>query len=107
MTWHDVLERFESAGLNPIEDTFMENYGKLLSAQQPKFRDRYFRCTFGVLHCGGTRIEVFLFPEPVQAEEFLEIAGTDPWWFNQSNAVLHFTECDPDRVQTVMNAIAP
>jgi len=105
MTWDDILERLESAGLHPIEDTFMENYGKVLSAQRPEFRDRNFRCTHGVVHCDGLRIEVFLFPDSAQSTEFLDITGSDPWWFSNANAVLHFSECDPDVIQKVMTAL--
>ena len=105
MTWADVLDRLESAGMHPVEETYMENFGKILAAQRPEFRDRYFRCTYGVVNCGGDRIEVFLFPESGQSEEFLSIAGNDPWWFIESNAVLHFSECHPGVVQQVMSAL--
>ena len=105
MTWNDLLERMESAGLHPIEETFMENFGKVLAAQRAEFRDRYFRCTYGVVNCLDTRIEVFLFPDPAQSTEFLDLAGTDPWWFMLSNAVLHFSECDPFVIQRVLTAL--
>src|SRR5215510_4416088 len=99
MTWDGVLDRMVTDGLHPIEEIFMENYGKVLSAQRPEFRDRNFRCTYGVANCGRTRIEVFLFPDQAHCTEFLAIAGTDPWWLSKSNAVLHFSECDPAIVQ--------
>ena len=105
MTWPDVLDRLESAALHPVEETYMENYGKILAAQRPEFRDRHFRCTYGAVNCGGNRIEVFLFPEPGQGAEFIAIVETDPWWFSKSNVVLHFSECDPEVIQQVMTAL--
>jgi hypothetical protein len=105
MTWGDVLDRIEAAGLKPVEELYMENYGKILAAQRPEFRDRYFRCTYGVVNCDGTRIEVFLFPESAQATEFLAILGADPWWFEKSNAVVHFSECELEIVMKVMDSL--
>ena len=39
MIWYDVMKRLEDCGLNPVEETYMENYGKILTAQRPEFRE--------------------------------------------------------------------
>jgi hypothetical protein len=106
MTWDDVLTRMEKSGLEPVEETYMENYGKILSAQRPEFRDRLFRCIYGAVKCAGIDLEVFLFPNEVQRDEFMDVVGTDPWWLAQGNAVVHFPECDPAIVTKILKAIA-
>lgn len=106
MIWYDVMKRLEESGLHPIEETYMENYGKILTAQRPEFRDRIFRCAYGVVKLDGIDVEVFLFPDEIQREEFMDVVGSDPWWLARSNIVLHFPESDPAVVTKIMDAIA-
>jgi hypothetical protein len=105
MTWDDVLERLRRAELNPIEESYMEHYGKVVAAQQPRFRDRNFRCTCGVVRVDGVRIQALFFPSEGHRDEFLEVTGSAPWRFVHDNAVLEFEECDPEVVQRVMRAL--
>jgi len=37
MTWDDVLERLGSAGLNPREEIYIDNYGNILPLEHPQF----------------------------------------------------------------------
>jgi hypothetical protein len=106
MKWDDVRERLQSAGMNPIEDMYMENYGKVLSSERAEFRGRYFKCTYGVVRCNGVRLEVFVFPSEIHRDEFLEVIGDDPWYVPSGNAVLHFPECDPIVVDNILAALA-
>ena len=106
MIWHDVMTRLKDAGLNPIEETYMENYGKILTAQRPEFRDRIFRCAYGVVNCIGVDLELFLFPDEMQSSDFMDVIGSDPWWLTRGNVVLHFPECDPAIVASIVSAIA-
>ena len=105
MTWDDVLARMEDSGLNPIEETYMENYGKILTAQRPEFRDHYFRCTYGLMKCADIEVEVFVFPDEAHRNEFLEVIGNDPWWLAHDNLAFHFPVCDPAIVSKFLNAI--
>lgn len=89
MIWNDVLDVLEGAGLKPVEETYMEHYGKVLAAQRPEFQDRHFRCTYGVLSVEGVRFEVFMFPSELQLGEFLEVVGPDPSWIVHGNLVVH------------------
>ncbi len=106
MKWDDVRDRLQAAGLDPIEDIYMENYGKVLASERPEFRSRYFKCTRGVVRCKGVRVEVFIFPSEIHLEEFLEVIGDDPWYVPSGNAVLHFPECDPIIVDSILAALA-
>ncbi len=106
MTWDDVLDRLTDAGLTPVEETYMENYGKVLAAQQPRFSGRNFRCSCGVISCKGLRIEVLLFPSEVHLDEFLELVGDDPWWVRSGNAVVHFPESDPAILGSIVDALS-
>jgi hypothetical protein len=105
MIWYDVMTRLKESGLNPVEETYMENYGKILSAQRPEFRDRMFRCAYGVVKIKGIDVEVFLFPDEIQREEFTDVVGIDPWWLARGNVVLHFPESDPAIVTRILDAI--
>ena len=105
MIWYDIMTRLKEAGLNPVEETYMENYGKILTAQRPEFHDRVFRCAYGLLNCDGIDIEFFLFPDEVHRDEFMDVVGSDPWWLARSNVVLHFPETDPALVTRVLDAI--
>ena len=49
MNWDDVIDRLTAADLKPIEEIYMEHYGKVLTAERPEFHGRYFRCTYGVV----------------------------------------------------------
>jgi len=106
MTWGDVMTRMENAGLNPTEEIYMENYGKVLTAQRPEFRDYSFRCTYGIVKCAGVELELFLFPDEAQRIEFQSVIGNDPWWLSHDNLALHFPECDTELVTRILNAIA-
>ena len=106
MIWYDVMTRLKESGLNPVEETYMENYGKILTAQRPEFHDRIFRCAYGVVKLDDLDLEVFLFPDETQREEFMDVVSSDPWWLANTNVVLHFPECDPAIVSKVVSAIA-
>ena len=105
MNWDNVIDRLSDAGIKPIEEIYMENYGKVLTAERQEFHGRYFRCTYGVVRCEGVRIEVFLFPSETHLQDFLEVTGDDPWWVAHQNVLLHFPEADPAVVGTIMEAI--
>lgn len=105
MIWYDVMARLKDSGLNPVEETYMENYGKILSAQRPEFRDRGFRCAYGAVNIEGIDVEVYLFPDEIHREEFMDVVGNDPWWLARGNIVLHFPESDPAIVTKILDAI--
>jgi hypothetical protein len=105
MTWDDVLDRLAAANIKPIEEIYMEHYGKVLATERPEFHGRYFRCTYGILRCDGLRVEVFLFPSETHLQEFLDIIGDDPWYVATANAVLHFPECDPSLIGNILDAL--
>jgi hypothetical protein len=106
MIWYDVMARLKDSGLNPVEETYMENYGKILSAQQPEFRDRMFRCAYGAVNIEGIDVEVYLFPDEIHREEFMDVVGNDPWWLACGNVVLHFPESDPAVVAKIFDAVS-
>ena len=106
MIWNDVLERLKDAGLDPVEETYMENYGKVLGAQRPEFQGRIIRCTYGKLRCAGIDLEIFLLPSETHLQDFMELMGNDPWLMIRENAVLHFPVCDPKTVETILEAIS-
>src|ERR1051325_11855494 len=94
MNWDDVIDRLTDGGCKPAEEIYMEHYGKLLAAQRPEFHGRYFRCTYGVILCGGVRLEVFVFPSEAHLQEFLEVIGDDGRYLPVQNVVLHLPEGD-------------
>jgi hypothetical protein len=108
MTWDDVLDRLTDAGLKPIEDTYMENYGKLLAAERPEFQDRVIRCTYGRIRCAGPDLflEVFLFPSESHVEDFLELMKADTSWLAYDNAAVHFPNCDSSIVEKVLRGLS-
>src|SRR4051794_1448580 len=106
MNWDNVLDRLEAADMKPLEEIYMENYGKILTAERPEFKGRYFRCTYGVLNLRNLRLEVFLFPSESQRDEFLEVIGDDPSYVYSGNAVLHFPECPPESIDNILHAIS-
>ena len=105
MIWYDVMARLKNSGLNPVEETYMENYGKILSAQRPEFRDRMFRCAYGAVNIEGIDVDVYLFPDEIHREEFMEVVGNDPWWLARGNVVFHFSESDPIIVTKILDAV--
>src|SRR3954466_15107324 len=105
MIWYDVMARLKNSGLNPVEETYMENYGKILSSQRPEFQHRMFRCAYGAVNIEGMDVEVYLFPDEIHREEFMEVVGNDPWWLGRGNIVLHFPESDPAMVAKILDAV--
>jgi hypothetical protein len=95
-----------SSGLATAEVTYMENYGQILTAERPEFRDRHFRCAYGVVKCGGLQIEALLFPSEGHLQEFMEVIGDDPWWVPFTNVTFHFTESDPVIIGRILEAIS-
>ena len=105
MVWNDLLDRMRSAGLNPVEEIYIDNYGNTLPLDRPEFRGRYFRCARGVIRSGELRIEVLVFPSEGHLQDFMEILGEDPWWVVHQNVLLHFAESDPAVVGRILEAI--
>ena len=105
MTWDDVLDKLKSAGLNPVEEIYIDNYGNTLPFDRPEFRDRFFRCARGVVECNGLRIEGYLFPSEGHLQDFIEVIGDDPSWVAHQNVVLHFPVSDPAAVGDILHAI--
>jgi hypothetical protein len=106
MNWDQVRDRMRDSGLPVTEEIYMENYGKILAAQRPEFDGRNFRCAYGVVNCGGLRIEAFLFPSEGHLNEFIEVIGSDPWWIPYANVIFHFPQSDPELVEKILQAIA-
>jgi hypothetical protein len=106
LTWDDVLEKLTSAGLRPLEEIYIDNYGNLLPLEHPEFQGRYFRCARGVITCGDVRIEALIFPSEGHLDDFLEVIGDDPWWIVHPNVVLHFPESDPAVIGNILEAIS-
>jgi hypothetical protein len=106
MVWNDLLDRLTSAGLDPVEEIYIDNYGNTLPLDRPEFRGRYFRCARGVIQCRGVRVEAFLFPSEGYLQDFLEIVGADPGWVVHGNALLHFPESDPAAVGAILDALS-
>ena len=106
MTWDDVLDRLPSAGLKPVEETYMEHYGKLLAVERPEFQGRIIRCTYGKLQCVGLDLEIFLFPSENHVQDFIELMGDDPWKIVRGNAVVHFPVCDPEILKSILQALS-
>lgn len=106
MTWDDVLDRLTDAGFNPVEEIYMENYGKVLAVQKPQFSGRNFRCARGVISCKGLALEVLLFPSETHLDEFCELIGDDPSWVRRGNAALHFQESDPAMLGSIVDALS-
>ena len=77
MVWNDLVDRLQSAGLNPVEEIYIDNYGNTLPLDRPEFRGRYFRCARGVIRCGDLRIEAFLFPSENHLQDFIMINSKD------------------------------
>ena len=105
MNWDDGLRRMQAAGLDPVEEVYVDNYGNTLPLERPEFRNRFFRCARGVIRCNGLRIEAFLFPSEGDLQEFIEVMGADPWWVAHQNAVFHFPVSDPAIVDDILEAI--
>jgi hypothetical protein len=106
MVWSEFLDRLKAAGLNPVEEVYIDNYGNTLPLDHPEFRGRYFRCARGVIRCGGIRLEAFLFPSEVSLQDFVEVLGEDPWWIPRDNLLLHFPESDPAAVGLILEAVS-
>jgi hypothetical protein len=106
MTFADVLDRLRTAGLNPAEEIYIDNYGNILPMEHPGFKGRFFRCARGVVNCNGSRVEVYLFPSESHREDFLEVIGTDPGWIAHQNVVLRLSQGDPAIMGSILQAIS-
>jgi hypothetical protein len=106
MTWDDVIERLRTADMAPIEEIYMEHYGKILATQRPEFHGRYFRCTFGQVRCHNVPVEVFLFPSEDHLQEFLEVVGDSPEYASTRNVVLRFPQADGTLIPNILDALS-
>jgi hypothetical protein len=106
MTWDDILEQLRVAGLNPVEEVYIDNYGNILPLDHPEFQGRFFRCARGVMTCNGLRVEAFLFPSEGHLDDFLDVMNHGPWWIVYQNIVFHFPESDPAVIGNILDAIS-
>jgi hypothetical protein len=106
MTWDDVIERLRIADMAPVEEIYMEHYGKILAIDRPEFHGRYFRCTFGQVRCHDVHVEVFLFPSEYHLQEFLEVIGHSAQYLSTGNVVLHFPHADGPLIQNILDAVS-
>jgi hypothetical protein len=53
----------------------------------------------------GIDVEVYLFPDEIHREEFMDVVGNDPGWLARGNLVLHFPVSDPAIVTKILDAI--
>jgi hypothetical protein len=106
MIWPDVLERLQSAGFHPVEETYIDNYGNALPLEYPQFEGRFFKCARAVIDCDGVRVECFLFPSEVQLHDFLDVIGDEPEWIPWANVILHVPPADPAVIRKITGAIS-
>src|SRR5262249_10840535 len=106
MNWDDLVDRMRQAGLDPREETYMEHYGKVLSAQRSEFRDRIIRCTYGKVLFGESSLEVFLFPSEGHLQDFVEVSGEDASWGSLENALFRVQTSDPSLARRIVQAIS-
>ena len=106
MVWNDLINRLRAAGLHPVEEIYIDNYGNALPLDNPKFRGRFLRCARGVLQAKNLKIETLLFPSEEDLQEFLALIGDDPWWVPHENVVFHFPEADPEIIGNILEAVA-
>src|SRR5262245_7626423 len=105
MNWDDVLDRLTFAGLQPLEDTYMEHYGKILAVQRPEFSDRIIRCAYGKVRCEQTDLEIFLFPSEVHLQEFMELLTDHQAWTASGNVAIHVPEGDSESSARIVKTI--
>ncbi len=105
MKWDDLLRRIGKEGSEPVEEIFMDDYGTMLSRERAEFRNRYFRCTFGVARIEGMRFEAYTFASPADAAEFMDVIDDGGDWHSVRNIVLHDLERDPDRMQRLLTLL--
>ena len=106
MIWNDLLSRLRAAGLRPVEEIYIDNYGNTLPLDNPKFHGRSFRCARGIFHASKLNVETFVFPSEGDLQDFLTVIGNDPWWVPYQNVVFHFPEADPETIGSILEAVA-
>jgi hypothetical protein len=106
MTWDDILEKLDSAGLHPVEEVYIDNYGNMLATHHAAFKGRIFRCTRGIVRCGGEPLEIYLFPSESHLQDFLEVMDADSRWVAHENVLFHFSESDPALARSVLSAVS-
>jgi hypothetical protein len=106
LTWDDVLDSLNAAGIQATEEIYIDNYGNTLPLDRPEFSGRFFRCARGMIQCEGTRVEVFLFPSETHLKDFLEVIGDNPGLVVHENIVLHFPESEPAATGKILEAIS-
>lgn len=103
MTWEGLLDRLRSSGHSPEELDFMEHYGPIAAARHQALQGRNLRCVFGTLRVDSrTRLEVYLFPSPEDAGEFLSLVGRDPEWQGVGNVVFRSAPGEVVRLSAVL-----
>jgi hypothetical protein len=106
MTWDDILEKLDSAGLHPVEEIYIDNYGNMLSIDHAPFKGRTFRCTRGIVRCGGEPVEIYLFPSESHLQDFVEVMNADLRWVAHENVLFHFPKSDPALVGSILSAVS-
>ena len=103
MRWDDFLGRMRSAGLNPAEEEFRDDYGPFATRQFAALRNRHFRCMFAVVRVDDIRFETYVFSSPGDAEDFKSaVEGRDHAWRLRGNLVFHLLEGGTGAMEAVL-----
>ncbi len=102
MTWNELMDRMQRAGLEPYEEEFMDDYGVLATRKYTALEGRYFRCMFAATRVEGFSFETYVFPSAADAIEFKELMTAGAQWRRRDNLVLHGAPEHLDRIDNVI-----
>lgn len=89
MTLNDLLGSMRHAGLVPIEEDFMDDYGLVAERDHRVLRNRHFRCMFARVRVEEICFEAYVFPAATDAEEFEQLMQSETeGWTRRDNLVL-------------------
>jgi hypothetical protein len=106
VVWEELILRLSRAGLGPIEDDFIDDYGQFAARHIPRLRDRFFRCTRGRLIVENCRVEAYRFSSESEAEDFLMLmSGEGGRWAIRSTLVLRVEEDREELLDRILTAL--
>ncbi len=106
MRWDDLLARLREAGMAPVEEDYLDDYGSFAARRHERLANRLFRCTYGRARIGGVTLEAYNFASEEEAVDFLDLVGHDGGrWARRRNMLMRVPSDSGELLERVRERI--
>ncbi len=106
MRCDDLLTRMRGAGMAPVEEDYLDDYGSFAARRHERLANRRFRCTYGRARVDGVPFEAYNFASEEEAVDFLDLVGDDGGrWARRRNVLIRVPSGAGDLLERVRDRV--